>query len=113
MKSNYDRSKSISRKTTKNYHPRADDPRLLKICRHVSTVQYSTVLQYITVQYLQTCQYRHVRHFSGGETVFRLSTVLRAVSGNSREGASFKLDKQTWQRKQQWYTEDDFSKSIH
>ena len=38
MKSNYDRSKSISRKTTKNYHPRADDPRLLKICRHVSTV---------------------------------------------------------------------------
>ena len=43
MKSNYDRSKSISRKTTKNYHPRADDPRLLKICRHVSTVQYSTV----------------------------------------------------------------------
>ena len=64
-----------------------------------STVQYSTVLQYITVQYLQTCQYRHVRHFSGGETVFRLSTVLRAVSGNSREGASFKLDKQTWRRK--------------
>ena len=30
MKSNYDRSKSISRKTTKNYHPRADDPRLFK-----------------------------------------------------------------------------------
>ena len=112
MKSNYDRSKSISRKTTKNYHPRADDPRLLKICRHVSTVQYSTV-QYITVQYLQTCQYRHVRHFSGGETVFRLNTVLRAVSGNSREGASFKLDKQTWRRKKQWYTEDDFSKSTY
>ena len=36
MKSNYDRSKTISRKTTKNYHPCADDPRLLKICRHVS-----------------------------------------------------------------------------
>ena len=35
MKSNYDRSKTISRKTTKNYHPHADDPRLLKICRHV------------------------------------------------------------------------------
>ena len=110
MKSNYDRSKSISRKTTKNYHPRADDPRLLKICRHVSTVQYSTVQYYSTLQY-SIC--RHVRHFSGGETVFRLSTVLRAVSGNSREGASFKLDQQTWRRKQQWYTEDDFSKSIH
>ena len=41
--------------------------------------------------------------------MFRLSTVLRAVSGNSREGASFKLDKQTWRRKKQWYTEDDFS----
>ena len=36
MKSNYDRSKTISRKTTKNYHPRNDDSRLLKICRHVS-----------------------------------------------------------------------------
>ena len=102
MKSNCDRSKSISRKTTKNYHPRADDPRLLKLCRHVSTVQY-----------LQTCQYRHVRHFSRGETVLRLNTVLRAVSGNSREGASFKLDKQIWRRKKRWYTEDDFSKSTH
>ena len=36
MKWNYDRSKTISRKTTKNYHPRADHPRLLKICKHVS-----------------------------------------------------------------------------
>ena len=62
----------------------ADDPRLLKICRHVSTVQ-----EYSTVQYLQTAQYRHVRHFSRGETVLRLNTVLRAVSGNPREGASF------------------------
>ena len=85
----------------------ADDPRLLKICRHVSTVQYSTV------QYLQTCQYGHVRHFSRGETVLRLNTVLRAVSGNPREGASFKLDKQTRRRKKRWYTEDDFSKSTH
>ena len=42
-----------------------------------------------------------------------LNTVLRAVSGNSRDGACFKLDKQTWRRKKQWYTEDDFSKSIH
>ena len=34
MKSNYDRSKTISRKTTKNYHPRADDLLLLIIiCR--------------------------------------------------------------------------------
>ena len=66
MKSNHDRSKSISRKTTKNYHPRADDPLLLKICRHVSTeLQYSTVQQYSTaIQYstvfadmsVQTCQ---------------------------------------------------------
>ena len=79
-----------------------------------STTQiYSTVQQYSTVQYLQTCQYRHVRHFSRGETVLRLNIVLRAVSGNSREGASFKLDKQTWRRKKQWYTEDDFSKSTH
>ena len=29
MKSNYDRSKNIIRKTTENYHPRADDPLLL------------------------------------------------------------------------------------
>ena len=29
MKSNNDRSKTIIRKTTKNYHPRADKPRLL------------------------------------------------------------------------------------
>ena len=35
MNSNYDRSKTMIRKTTKNYHPRTDDPRLLKICRHV------------------------------------------------------------------------------
>ena len=28
-----------------------------------------------------------------------LNTVLRAVSGNSRDGACFKLDKQTWRRK--------------
>ena len=28
-----------------------------------------------------------------------LNTVLRAVSGNLRDGASFKLDKQTWRRK--------------
>ena len=38
---------------------------------------------------------------------------MRAVSGNSRDGACFKLDKQTWRRKKQWYTEDDFSKSTH
>ena len=28
-----------------------------------------------------------------------LNTLLRAVSGNSREGVCFKLDKQTWRRK--------------
>ena len=28
-----------------------------------------------------------------------LNTVLRAVSGNLRDGASFKLDNQTWRRK--------------
>ena len=41
--------------------------------------------------------------------------VLRAVSGNSRDGACFiffVLDKQTWQRKM-WNREDDFSKSTH
>ena len=35
--------------------------------------------------------------------------MLRAVSGNLHAGAWFKLDKQIWQRKKQWYTEDDFS----
>ena len=29
MTSNYDRPKTITSKTTKNYHPRADDPLLL------------------------------------------------------------------------------------
>ena len=28
-----------------------------------------------------------------------LNTVLRAVSGNSRDGECFNLDKQTWRRK--------------
>ena len=37
MKSNYDRSKTVIRKTTKNYHLRADDPLLLKIWTHIST----------------------------------------------------------------------------
>ena len=40
-----------------------------------------------------------------------LNTVLQAVSSNSRDSACFKLDKQTWWRKKQWYTENDFSKS--
>ena len=40
-------------------------------------------------------------------------TVLQAASGNSRDGACFKLDKQTWRRIKQWYTEDDFSKFTH
>ena len=51
-----------------------------------------------------------------GEKLFnlrRLNIVSRAVSGNSRDGACFKLDKQTWRQKKQWYTEDDFSKSTH
>ena len=36
MKSDYDRSKTIIRKTTKYYHPHADDALLLIICRHIS-----------------------------------------------------------------------------
>ena len=36
MKSNYDLSKNIIRKTTENFHPRADDPLLLIICRKQS-----------------------------------------------------------------------------
>ena len=40
-----------------------------------------------------------------------LNTVLQAVSSNSCDSACFKLDKPTRQRKKQWYTEDDFSKS--
>ena len=31
-----------------------------------------------------------------------LDTVSRAVNGTSRDGACFKLDKQTWQRKKRW-----------
>ena len=42
-----------------------------------------------------------------------LNTVLQAVSSNSCDSACFKLDKPTRQRKKQWYTEDDFSKSTH
>ena len=42
-----------------------------------------------------------------------LYTVFQAVSGNSRDGACFKLDEPTRQEKKQWYTEDDFSKSTH
>ena len=41
-----------------------------------------------------------------------LNTVLRAASGNSRDGACVKFDQQTW-RKKQWYTEDDFPKTAH
>ena len=57
----------------------------------------------------------HVRCNSLSEKQFLrwLNTVLQAVSGSSRDGACFKLDKQTWRRKKQWYTEDDFSKSTH
>ena len=39
-----------------------------------------------------------------------MNTVLRAVSGTSRDGECFKLDKQTWQQKSDG-TQDDFSKS--
>ena len=42
-----------------------------------------------------------------------LNTDLRAVSGHSCDGVCFYLDKHTWRRKKQWYTEDDFSKSTH
>ena len=42
-----------------------------------------------------------------------LNTVLRAVSGNLCGSECFKLDKQTWRRKMQWYTEDDFLKSAY
>ena len=42
-----------------------------------------------------------------------LNLALRLVSGNLRDGACFKLDKQTWLWKKQSYTEDDFSKSTH
>ena len=39
-----------------------------------------------------------------------LNAVLQAVSDNSRDRVCFKEDKQTWRRKKQWYTEDDFFK---
>ena len=38
MKSNYDRSKTVSRKPTKKYHPRADDLHLLKIGRLLALI---------------------------------------------------------------------------
>ena len=42
MKSYYERSKTITPKTTKNYHPRADDLLLLIICRkkRVKAIDY-------------------------------------------------------------------------
>ena len=42
-----------------------------------------------------------------------LNTVLRAVSGNVRDGACFKTRHTNMAAKKQWYTEDDFSKSTH
>ena len=46
-------------------------------------------------------QHAHtVKHFNLALTHFLwLNTVLRAVSGNLRDGACFKLDRQTWRRK--------------
>ena len=38
-----------------------------------------------------------------------LNTVLRAVSGNVRDGACFKIRHTNMAAKKQWYTEDDFS----
>ena len=35
---------------------------------------------------------------------------MRVVSGNLRNGACFKLDKQTRRRKKHWYAEHGFSK---
>ena len=40
-----------------------------------------------------------------------LNTVLRAVSGNSRDGACFKLDKQRWRRKSK-STQKTISKNL-
>ena len=45
MNSNYDRSKTMIRKTTKNYHPRADDPLLLIICRKQSMKSITCTLK--------------------------------------------------------------------
>ena len=50
-----------------------------------------------TLENFRRRKYNHLRW---------LNTVLRAVNGNSR-------DKQTGQRKKQWYTEEDLSKSTH
>ena len=47
MKSNYHRSKIVIRKTTKNYHPRADDPLLLIICRHISILVFKFDLKLV------------------------------------------------------------------
>ena len=49
---------------------------------------------------------------------FKLSINMPHFCGRSAETREtariyFKLDKQTWRRKKQWYTEDDFSKSTH
>ena len=53
----------------------------------------------------------HLDSWPSGDTwygvILWLNTVLRTVSGNSRESMCFKLDKQTW------YTDDDFSRSTY
>ena len=80
----------------------------------------STLLQTIFVHSLLTndTSFRYVvsafASLLTADTVFKVAEhSLRAVSGNSREGACVKLDKQTWPRKKQGYTENDFSKSTH
>ena len=52
MNSNYDRSKTMIRKTTKNYHPRADDPLLLIICRKQSMYQNKVNSSLVESHYL-------------------------------------------------------------
>ena len=65
-------------------------------------------------QFLKEMYEDQSREFVFGHLDLRwLNTVLQAVSSNSHDGACFKLDKQTWRRKKQWYTDDDFSKSTH
>ena len=52
MNSNYDRSKTMIRKTNKNYHPRADDPLLLIICRKQSMYQNKVNSSLVESHYL-------------------------------------------------------------
>ena len=63
--------------------------------RHVKSIlknEQSTIQSQIRVS-------NQHQQAEGKQVQMWLNTVLRAVSGNSRDGECFNLDKQTWRRK--------------